>query len=99
MADIRDLASRRPMRAGCRDEHTSHITNLFKIKANKALDRAEDPREVLDYSYSQQMEMLQKVRRGLADVATSRKRVELQLSPGGVAAGGRGQARRRHAAA
>ena len=56
------------------------IADLFKIKASKALDRAEDPRDVLDYSYSQQMEMLQKVRRGLADVATSRKRVELQLN-------------------
>src|SRR5260370_39852811 len=54
--------------------------NLFRIKANKGLARAEDPREVLDYSSSQQMEMLQKVRRGLADVATSRKRVELQLN-------------------
>jgi len=34
---------------------------------------------VLDYSYEQQLEMVQKVRRGLADVATSRKRVELQV--------------------
>jgi len=51
---------------------------LFRVKANKALDRAEDPREVLDYSYQRQTEMLAKVRRGLADVATSRKRVELQ---------------------
>ena len=55
------------------------LAALFRIKANKALDRAEDPREVLDYSYAQQLEMLQKVRRGVADVATSRKRVELQL--------------------
>ncbi|MCX4584093.1 PspA/IM30 family protein [Streptomyces sp. NBC_01481] len=53
---------------------------LFRIKANKALDRAEDPREVLDYSYAQQQEMLQKVRRGVADVATSRKRVDLQIN-------------------
>ncbi|PXY28485.1 PspA/IM30 family protein [Prauserella muralis] len=52
---------------------------LFRVKANKALDRAEDPREVLDYSYERQVEMLAKVRRGLADVATSRKRVELQI--------------------
>jgi phage shock protein A len=58
------------------------IAALFRAKANKALDRAEDPREVLDYSYQQQLEMLQKVRRGVADVATSRKRVELQLSAG-----------------
>lgn len=53
------------------------LAALFKAKANKALDRAEDPREVLDYSYTQQLEMLQKARRG---VATSRKRGELQLN-------------------
>lgn len=58
---------------------SQRIALLFKAKASKALDRAEDPRETLDYSYQQQLEMLQKVRRGLADVATSRKRVELQL--------------------
>ncbi len=51
---------------------------IFRAKANKALDRAEDPRETLDYSYQRQLEMLQKVRRGVADVATSRKRLELQ---------------------
>ena len=45
---------------------------LFRAKANKALDRAEDPREMLDYSYQRQLELLQQVRRGLADVATSR---------------------------
>ena len=39
-----------------------------------------DPREALDYSYERQLEMLQRVRRGVADVATSRKRVELQVS-------------------
>ncbi|MFH9589635.1 PspA/IM30 family protein [Streptomyces luteogriseus] len=53
---------------------------LFRIKANKALDKAEDPREVLDYSYTQQQELLQKVRRGVADVATSRKRIDLQIN-------------------
>ena len=51
---------------------------IFKAKASKALDKAEDPRETLDYSYEKQLEMLQKVRRGVADVATSRKRLELQ---------------------
>ncbi|MFD0374968.1 PspA/IM30 family protein [Streptomyces sp. NPDC127112] len=59
---------------------TARITALFRVKANKALDRAEDPREVLDYSYEQQREMLQRVRRGVADVATGRKRVELQVN-------------------
>ena len=55
------------------------FTLIFKSKANKALDKAEDPRETLDYSYQKQLELLQKVRRGVADVATSRKRLELQI--------------------
>jgi len=56
------------------------LSDIFKAKANKALDKAEDPRETLDYSYERQLEMLTKVRRGLADVATSRKRIELQAA-------------------
>lgn len=56
------------------------LAQLFRMKANKVLDRAEDPREVLDYSYERQLEMLAKVRRGVADVATSRRRLELQLT-------------------
>jgi len=52
---------------------------IFKSKANKVLDRAEDPRETLDYSYQKQLELLTKVRRGGADVATSRKRLEIQM--------------------
>ncbi len=54
------------------------ISTIFRAKANSALDKAEDPRETLDYSYQRQLEMLTKVRRGVADVATSRKRIELQ---------------------
>ena len=56
------------------------ISLIFRSKANKALDKAEDPRETLDYSYQRQLELLSKVRRGVADVATSRKRVELQVN-------------------
>jgi len=56
------------------------MSMIFRSKANTALDRAEDPRETLDYSYQKQLELLQKVRRGVADVATSRKRVELQVN-------------------
>src|ERR1700759_4929436 len=56
------------------------VSLVFKAKANKALDKMEDPRETLDYSYQRQLELLTKVRRGVADVATSRKRVELQLN-------------------
>lgn len=53
---------------------------VFSAKADKALNKLEDPRETLDYSYQRQLELLQKVRRGVADVATSRKRVELQAN-------------------
>lgn len=53
---------------------------IFRAKADKALDRAEDPRETLDYSYKRQLDLLAKVRRGVAEVATSRKRVELQVN-------------------
>ncbi|WP_101524097.1 PspA/IM30 family protein [Nocardioides houyundeii] len=56
------------------------ISLIFHSKANSALDRAEDPRQTLDYSYQRQLELLSKVRRGVADVATSRKRVELQVN-------------------
>jgi phage shock protein A len=58
----------------------SRMSMIFKSKATKAMDKMEDPRETLDYSYSKQLELLQKVRRGVADVATSRKRLELQLA-------------------
>ena len=51
---------------------------IVKAKISKLLDRAEDPNETLDYSYEKQLELLQQVRRGVADVATSKKRVELQ---------------------
>ena len=56
------------------------ISLIFRSKANKAIDRAEDPRETLDYSYQRQLDLLSKVRRGVADVATSRKRIELQIN-------------------
>ena len=58
----------------------SRLALLFRAKANKAIDRAEDPRDVLDYSYQRQLEMLTQVRRGLADVATSGRRLDLQAN-------------------
>ncbi len=54
------------------------FTMLFKAKASRALDRAENPAETLDYSYQRQLEMLQKVKRGLADVVTAKKRLQHQ---------------------
>lgn len=58
----------------------SRFSTIVKAKASKMLDKAEDPRETLDYSYEKQLEMLQNVRRGVADVATSKKRLELQAT-------------------
>jgi phage shock protein A len=51
---------------------------VIKSKLSKLLDRAEDPGETLDYSYEQQRELLTNVKRGIADVATSKKRLQLQ---------------------
>jgi phage shock protein A len=55
------------------------LSLIVKAKANKLLDKHEDPRETLDYSYEKQLELLTQVRRGVADVATSRKRLEIQM--------------------
>ena len=58
----------------------SRMSTIFKAKVSKALDKAEDPRETLDYSYEKQLEMLQKVKRGIVEVTTAKKRLELQSS-------------------
>ena len=58
----------------------SRLATLFRIRANAALDKAEDPGQVMDYSYSKQLEQLQHLRRSIADVVTNEKRLELQQS-------------------
>ncbi len=55
----------------------SRLTNLLRMRANAALDKAEDPGQVMDYSYSKQLEQLQQLRRSIADVVTNEKRLEL----------------------
>jgi len=54
------------------------IRMIFGAKMSKALDRAENPTETLDYSYEQQLSLLQNVKRGIADVVTAKKRLQLQ---------------------
>jgi phage shock protein A len=54
------------------------MSTVVKAKMNRIMDKVEDPRETLDYSYEKQIELLQNVRRGVAEVATSKKRLELQ---------------------
>ena len=49
---------------------------IFGAKVSKALDRAENPNETLDYSYEQQLSLLQNVKRGIADVVTAKKRLQ-----------------------
>jgi phage shock protein A len=51
---------------------------IVQAKANKALDAAEKPDEMLDLSYEQMLDQLTQVRRGLVDIAASRKQIELQ---------------------
>lgn len=58
----------------------SRIATFFHIKVNAALDKAEDPGQVMDYSYSKQVEQLQVLRRSIAEVVTNEKRLEMQQS-------------------
>jgi hypothetical protein len=54
------------------------ISTLTKAKISHMLERAEDPGETLDYAYERQLEDLQNVKRGIADVVTAKKRLQLQ---------------------
>jgi phage shock protein A len=58
----------------------SRASTVVKAKFSKLLDRAEDPGETLDYSYEQQLQLLQNVKRGVADVVTAKKRLQLQTT-------------------
>ncbi len=52
--------------------------DIVAAKANKALDAAENPNEMLDYSYEQMLDHITKVRRALVDITASKKQLELQ---------------------
>jgi phage shock protein A len=56
----------------------SRAALIVKAKFSKLLDRSENPTETLDYSYEKQLELLQNVKRGVADVVTAKKRLQLQ---------------------
>jgi phage shock protein A len=59
---------------------SGRMSTVIKAKISKLLDRAEDPSETLEYSYQKQMELLQDVKKGIADVVTAKKRLQLQAS-------------------
>ncbi len=54
------------------------MSTVIKAKVSRLLDRAEDPSETLDYGYQKQVEHLQNVKKGIADVVTSKKRIQMQ---------------------
>jgi phage shock protein A len=56
----------------------NRISTVIKQKANIMIDKYEDPREALDYSYTKQIELLNKLRRDIAEVVTAKRRLEMQ---------------------
>jgi phage shock protein A len=58
----------------------SRTMTIIKAKYSTMLNRAENPAETLDYSYEEQLRQLQNVRRGIADVTTAKKRLEMQYT-------------------
>lgn len=58
----------------------SRMSTVVKSKMNRILDNAEDPRETLDYAYTRQMETLRDVKRGVVEMVTAKRRLELQAS-------------------
>ena len=56
----------------------SRAGEIIRAKFSALLNRAENPQETLDYSYERQLESLQNVKRGVADVVTAKKRLEIQ---------------------
>jgi phage shock protein A len=57
---------------------SGRISTLTKAKVSHMLDHAEDPAETLDYAYERQIEDLQNVKKGIADVVTAKKRLQMQ---------------------
>src|SRR5215211_7799315 len=57
---------------------SGRFSTVIKAKINKLLDKAEDPGETLDYSYQAQLQNLQNVKKGIADVVTAKKRLQMQ---------------------
>jgi phage shock protein A len=56
----------------------NRFSNLFKAKTNAVLDKLEKPGEMLDYSFEKQRELLNRLRRDVAEVVTAKKRLEMQ---------------------
>ena len=58
----------------------TRMSTIVKAKMNRLLDKAEDPRETLDFAYDKQMEMLRNVKRGVVEMVTTKRRMQLQAA-------------------
>ena len=56
----------------------SRMSTVVKAKMNRLIDNAEDPKETLDYAYEKQLEMLRDVKRGVVEMVTAKRRLEIQ---------------------
>jgi phage shock protein A len=56
------------------------MSTILRAKMNELLDRQEDPRQTLEYSYEKQVQLLHDVKRGVVDIVTSKRRLELQAA-------------------
>ncbi len=56
----------------------SRMSTVVKSKMNRILDNAEDPSETLDYAYEKQLEMLRKVKKGVVEMVTTKRQIEIQ---------------------
>lgn len=56
----------------------TRLVSLLEVRTNAALDRFEDPRETLEAAYAKAVAALADARRGVVEVLTSEKRLELE---------------------
>lgn len=54
-----------------------HLKFVTSMKAENALQKAEDPAQVFNYSYTKQLEQLQQLRQGLVTIVQNEKHIEM----------------------
>jgi phage shock protein A len=68
-------SSRLILRRPARSAMFNRLSLRLRMRFSRLLDRAEDPVEILDYSYDQQLEQLYEMRRDVAELVTAKQRV------------------------
>jgi predicted nucleic acid-binding protein len=71
---------RGPGPAGPAPSEPERARLFFRVAAGPGMDSTDDPAEMLGDSYEQQVKMLRRIRRSVADVHTSRHRVAMQMT-------------------